>query len=361
MGRFMRAFLNGGELTGQRILQNDAVADMTSLHASFNPALGGMGYGFYMNERSGMRILQHGGAIPGWHSILWIIPELNIGVFVAVNGEGEPGLPDELMNTFLNENVTWTTPAFALESGQSSNALSSAKYAGRYILNRHLSDSVFKIATLWQDIRLKVAAIDDGSLLVSGTDYSCICTNKGSGLWHNTLGTVAFASYENDDGFYLQLSGNPTADYRRMAWYEDEKLHLAVAAGFGLLFVLGTLAWIGFSLRFRKLWRSIPGIVCGIYVIFIAGILAELNTLDMGSATPASFYFILSLPIISALLIALELVRWVYEWRQRKIASNRSAVAIAFIRLGRGLLITAQIAFLIYLNYWNMLGWSGLE
>ncbi|WP_256760454.1 serine hydrolase [Cohnella sp. WQ 127256] len=364
MGKFMMSFLQEGKTVGDRILNADTKAEMMSLQSSFNPLLGGMGYGFFIKEGSdGAQIIWHGGDLPGWHSILWLIPEMKTGVFVAVNGDGDPGLPTELMRLFLNRFMPWTVAATAPDSGQTSSfeAQPAVDLAGRYIINRHISQSVYKIATLSQNIRITVTANEDGSITASGMGNPETYTYDRNGLWRNVLGDNSFSSYKDRDGEFLQFSGSPAADFRRIAWYEDEQLHGIIIIGFALLFVLGILVWMIGSFRYRSMWRSIPGIVCGIYMVFCAGIIVIFNNANnLGVIIGQSMKVVLSLPIIAALLLAIELMRWVNEWRKWKPQSERRVLGI-LRSSGRMFLIMLQLAFLLYLNYWNLLGWSGLE
>lgn len=364
MGKFMMSFLKEGEAAGEQILHTGTKTRMMSIQSSFNPMLGGMGYGFAIKAWSdGAQIIWHNGGLPGWHSNLWLIPEKNIGVFVAVNGDGDPGLPDELMGSFLDRFMPWTVTATAPDSGQNSSveAQSAVDLAGRYITNRHSSQSVYKIATLLQDNKITVTAHADGSITVDGAGKPITYFSDGGSLWSNVLGDSLVASYKNRDGLFLQFSGVSSADLRHIAWYEDEQLHWIAIPGFALVFILGVLVWIVVGFRYRSVWRSIPGIVCGIYVAFFAGIIAVFNHANnIGIVDERSMTIVLSLPVIAALLLAIELMRWANEWRKRKPQAGRKGMGVLRVA-GRMLLILAQLAFLLYLNYWNLLGWSGLE
>ncbi|WP_256760458.1 serine hydrolase [Cohnella sp. WQ 127256] len=358
MGKFMMALLQVSNEAGQQILQPDTKARMMSIQSSFHPMLGGVGYGFLINKWADMDVIWHGGYILGWQSNMWIIPGQNIGVFVAVNGDGDPGVTNELMYTFLNRFIPWTAPAMASESDRlSSDTPSAVDLAGRYIMNRYPSESVNKISILIENIWITATANVDGSITFSGIGNETYTYDR-NGLWRNSRGDNLFASYQNRDGLYLQFSGLQAHDFRRISWYEDQLLHWVVIGGFTLFFALGTLVWIVASLRNRFNWHSIPGVVCGVFGVFIAGFYRI--SVTIGEQAHVSMMILLSLPVISAILLMFELARWLYRWRNRKLPANRS-VRVILAGSGRVLLMLVQIIFLLYLNYWNLLGWSGLE
>lgn len=363
MGKFMRMFLQDGNAAEKQILKSDTRAKMMSLQSSFNPALGGMGYGFVIQAWSeGSQIIWHDGGLPGWYSNLWLIPENNIGVFVAVNGVSSYDLPYDLMNTFINRFMPWTIAATAPDSEQTSlsEGLPAEDLVGRYMMNRHTSESVYKIATLPQNIRLTVAANEDGTITVSGIGIPGTFFYDKSGLWKTSMGNSLMASYKDRDGLFLQFSGSPATDFQRIAWYEDERLHWTIITGYVLLFAVGTMVWTGISLRNRSMWRSIPGIVCGIYAAFCVGVAVLFNEMNDTGIDQRSMAIVLSLPLIAALLLAIELIRRLKERSKRKPLVERRVLGI-LLGSGRVLLIMLQIAFLLYLNYWNLLGWSGME
>ncbi|MFC5529717.1 serine hydrolase domain-containing protein [Cohnella yongneupensis] len=363
MGKFMMSFLQESDKAEQQILQKDTRTKMMSLQSSFNPALGGMGYGFVIQVWSkGTQIIWHDGGLPGWYSNLWLIPEKNIGVFVAVNGVGSSELPYDLMNSFINRFIPWTATTTAPNSKQTSvsEALSAEDLVGRYLITRHTSESVYKIATLPQNIRVTVAANEDGTITVSGIGTPGTFFYDKSGRWKTLMGNSLLASYKDRDGLFLQFSGSPAADFQRIDWYEDERFHWTIIAGFVLLFAVGTLVWTVISLRNRSMWRSIPGIVCGIYVAFCVGVAVLFNGMNDTGIDQWSMAIVLSLPMIAALLLAIELIRWLKERSKRKPLVERRVWDI-LLGSGRVLLIMLQTAFLLYLNYWNLLGWSGME
>ncbi len=81
MAKFMLAHLNGKGM----IL---SPANLTAMHAHQFPPderLTGYSLGFYETIRNGRRTIEHGGYLPRFSSKLTLLPEQNIGMFVALN------------------------------------------------------------------------------------------------------------------------------------------------------------------------------------------------------------------------------------------------------------------------------------
>ena len=93
MARFMIAHLQNGRLGGARILSERAARDMHRTHAAGHPRLPGVAYGFFEDEYKGLRILEHGGNMAGFSSLMVLVPERNAGFFM-VNHHENSGLRD---------------------------------------------------------------------------------------------------------------------------------------------------------------------------------------------------------------------------------------------------------------------------
>lgn len=88
MSRFMKAHLQAGRFGDQRILSERAIGEMHRLRATMHPKLPGWTLGFQENDLNGLRILEHGGDIGGFSSLLTLLPDLGIGFFIVHHLEG---------------------------------------------------------------------------------------------------------------------------------------------------------------------------------------------------------------------------------------------------------------------------------
>src|SRR5215217_4096044 len=93
MARFMIAHLQGGRysdanIAEARILSKSTMQQMHSTLYTPDPRLLGTAYGFFDFSDNGQRTLGHVGYSPPMHSLLLLLPDQNLGIFVVYNSEG---------------------------------------------------------------------------------------------------------------------------------------------------------------------------------------------------------------------------------------------------------------------------------
>jgi CubicO group peptidase (beta-lactamase class C family) len=88
MGRFMLAVLGEGSLQGSRILSEKATREMSRQQITMHPRLPGFGYGFQISDTNGQRIIEHGGNIGGFHSLMVMLPDHETGFYIVAHREG---------------------------------------------------------------------------------------------------------------------------------------------------------------------------------------------------------------------------------------------------------------------------------
>jgi CubicO group peptidase (beta-lactamase class C family) len=83
MSRFMIAHLDGGRFRERRILSESATERMHRREATMHPKLPGWTLGFQEGDLNGLRILEHGGDIGGFSTLLTLLPEHDVGFFIV--------------------------------------------------------------------------------------------------------------------------------------------------------------------------------------------------------------------------------------------------------------------------------------
>lgn len=107
MAKFMIAHLQNGQYAGASILKPETARMMhdTAL-TTISPALNRMMLGFWGMNRNGHRVIGHEGDTLFFHSVLKLLPDDNVGVFVLVNSvgrdEGGRVIRNDLGNAFLD-------------------------------------------------------------------------------------------------------------------------------------------------------------------------------------------------------------------------------------------------------------------
>ncbi|AVP48906.1 serine hydrolase [Bacillus cereus] len=105
VANFMIAQLNDGKFKNNQILQKETVEDMQKTKFALHPKYPNMTYGFEFfspQSHNGQYVFGKGGNIPGFSSLMWLIPEHKIGVFVVTNKDSS-ALPVEVFDDFMNQ------------------------------------------------------------------------------------------------------------------------------------------------------------------------------------------------------------------------------------------------------------------
>lgn len=83
MGRYMIALLQGGRYGENRILSEQTTDLMLRRRATMHPLLPGWTLGFQESDLNGLRIVEHGGDIGGFSSLLTLMPKQGVGFFIV--------------------------------------------------------------------------------------------------------------------------------------------------------------------------------------------------------------------------------------------------------------------------------------
>ncbi len=101
MAHFMIAHLAEGRYGKGRILSTAAARDMHQQHFTNDPRLIGFTYGFFEKRRNNVRAIEHGGVMDGFSSLMYLLPEKKLGIYIACNRETS-GLQDTVKDALLD-------------------------------------------------------------------------------------------------------------------------------------------------------------------------------------------------------------------------------------------------------------------
>jgi CubicO group peptidase (beta-lactamase class C family) len=88
MGHFLIAQLQSGRYGHNRILSDSAAARMHRQYVTMHPKIPGWTLGFQVNDLNGRYLIEHGGDIGGFSSLLTLLPNEGVGFFVVHHLEG---------------------------------------------------------------------------------------------------------------------------------------------------------------------------------------------------------------------------------------------------------------------------------
>ena len=138
MAKLMTALLGDGSNEHGRLFSADMAARLREPQFRPHPELDGFAWGFWEASWRNLRILEHGGTMRGYSSQMYLIPDESLGIYVAVNRDGETGPRVNLPRTVLSRLLPWWYSAMKrLPSAPKPEPLpiDTARFAGNYIGN----------------------------------------------------------------------------------------------------------------------------------------------------------------------------------------------------------------------------------
>lgn len=165
MAHFMIAHLNAGRYGTTHILQPDTVAEMHRQHFAHDPRLYGMTYGFVESRENNQRIIWHLGETAHFATLLALLPEHNVGLFVSYNTQ--PVDARTTLSAFLDH--YYPTPAAPAPQPATDVQGRATHLAGTYIPTRVAHTSPQKLIGWMQAVPVQVG--DDGTLQIEAQRY----------------------------------------------------------------------------------------------------------------------------------------------------------------------------------------------
>jgi CubicO group peptidase (beta-lactamase class C family) len=380
MTRFMIAHLQDGRYDGARILEESTAKEMHERQLTNDPRLDGMAYGFYEQTINGERTIQHGGNLRQFHANLVLLPERDIGIFVAYNSYGDGGdfAEYELVEAFLDRYYPEPPPPTLEPSGEGASR-NAERLAGSYRITRSNHTGFEKVLTLLTGAR--VAANEDGSITTTG-GYLSRDLEDTEQRWVEVKPLLFraedrneyIAFRENDDGRALYLSGDadPTVAYEKVPFYEAPRLHLGLLAGSLGILLLTAVAWPagaviarryrrrygkpgcepGGDTRMARRTRILAWAVCALDVLFVIGVALVFSNLEETLAYGATplLIAVLTLSLLSDALTAGVLACVLLAWKRGYWG--------VFGRLHYSLVALSALTFVALLGYHNLLGFQ---
>jgi len=103
MAKWLKFILNKGEINGKRLVSEKGFKEWTTPHMKITKN-GSVSYGFgwFIQKWKDKKVIQHGGNIDGFNSMVALMPEENLGFVLLTNVSASP-LGNELMQVVFSE------------------------------------------------------------------------------------------------------------------------------------------------------------------------------------------------------------------------------------------------------------------
>lgn len=372
MARFMIAHLHDGDnVKGDsaeaRILKDATLERMHSTLYTPDPRLLGTAYGLFDWSENGQRTLGHSGYSPPMHSVLLLLPDQNLGVFAAFNSSGGGALTNQ-HSGFQKAFFDHYYPAPAVEHLEAPADLGEQgnRFVGSYNAYNAYTTLVKIMALFGSGYTTRISNPGDGTLHLALEGIEMRFVQIEPLYFRQIDGPFSLVFHADEQGRITYLSSDVMPQYavEKLDWYETADFNMALALGCILIFV-GTIPAAAILLiRARRssgqgkpaprgervaLW-----IILGISILNLLVMVApawgamgglQNELLDL----PLNMKIMLGFGVVSAVLTVGALVYTALAWKNGYWGIPT--------RVCYTLATTAAIAFVWFLNFWNMLGW----
>lgn len=360
LARFMRAHLNLGRLGDAVILDSTTARRMQATLFEPAPGLNGMAHGFIEMDRNGYRVIGHGGALLSFHSVLALLPEEGVGLFVAFNATGGGGAPEEVYEAFMDRFYPAPVPVLVADATARDRL---NRYAGAFRSVRYSHTTLARLGAAFGSIDVSVT--EDGRLRTEG-DETLFWMETGPGTFREEHGQRRLAFREDEEGAvtHLLLGEQPVMAYERVGFVESPALHGWLAVICTLVLVLAVVGWPAAAVVRRRHGvrlephEAVPGIArlvawtaalalatfLGIFVVAMS------HPFEIVFGVPAPLRVGLWLPRVAAVFTLLGVLFAAFLWIARR---GRGGA-----RFGYTLVVLACGVALWQLYHWRLLTFS---
>jgi hypothetical protein len=301
------------------------------------------------------------------HSLLLLVPAQDLGVFVASNSEGGGELTVQhfgFQRAFFDH--YYPAPAIAPIQPPADFAERAGRFVGSYNTISSYTTLV-KIAGIFGGgYTVDISDAGDGALRLSMMGHEWRFAEVEPLYFRQVDGPFAIVFREDDRGRITHLVTDLMPQYAvaRLDWYETQRFNMALALSCIVIFLSMIPVAATRFVRNRRLrgdQKPAPGgarvalwIILGICVLNLLFLVGMVWGVMWGTPNilldPSLFIrIVLGLGVLSAVLTVGALVYVVLAWKDRYWG-----VAIrAYVTL----VTAAAVAYVWFMNYWNLLGW----
>jgi CubicO group peptidase (beta-lactamase class C family) len=368
IARFMIAQLDYGrysdkEIPEARILQEGTARQMQDTPYPIDPRLRGMTYAFADLTENDVWTLGHQGYFPPMGSQILLLPDQHLGIFFAVNTLDSGPLTTQhtgFQRAFFDH--YFSAAAAEHIEPPADFAERADRYVGLYRRTSYPHSTPDKVADLFGAFTYTVSAPGDGTLIVSMEGFELRFVEVEPLYFRQVDRSSSLVFFEDDQGritrFYTDFV--PQYSAKRAPWYELRSFNMPLVIVCVLLFISMLIAAPvqavinrrrGTDLRpAARTARWILVAISLLNLVFLFGMLFGYRPPTELHGVALSIKLLLTMTVMSAALTAAALVYIVLAWKDRYWG-------IAF-RVYYTLVTVAALAFVWFLNQWNLLGWQ---
>lgn len=365
---FMIAHLDNGKFDEKRILNEETSKLMHRQHFTNDPKLPGMAYTFIQDYRNGQYIIKHeGGDISGYTSSLFLIPDCNFGFFIVTNSLSHVPFEfeEKLLNEFFPVNPETIKP-------MKNSRINMDEFEGMYSSHDGITQStIVKMTGLFSDDgNITIQSNNDGSLIMKG---STLVGEKPGSVRLIQVEPMVFQREDNRSFVVFKqnekghitgmFNDNAEVSFEKSEWYETQNFNFALFTWCMLVFIVSLFILFANCIkRIRKhnpaitkterFSRFTSAIVCVLNITCSLGIIIYFISAgyDFVYGVSLIFYIMLTGLIISSALSVILIIFNILVWRRKS--------GTKFFKIHYTLITASSVAFIWFLNQWNILGFN---
>ena len=348
LAHFMIMHLENGKFGDVQVIGDEYAEELHTTRFRHHPSLPGIAYAFDETFWGDLRILAKSGGAPGFQNRMLLIPDENVGIYFVYNRDSSVRLSPKLNEEFLTRFFPKTVQPLQDELPVTV-PIELDRYTGYYVeLNDYSANSLEKVKYLMeqQHVTVNEHGLYEGDLVHVGENLF---------QWRSSGNYVAFR--EDNQGNVTHMFYARSAAMR-LPWHETFPVQIGLLVFALIVFLTALIGWLVAALKRKGNSYRLSGSLSLIYVGFLIGLGLLLGPVFTGADPPWMFSFapptelliLLALPLIG-IVLTLGLAWQVYKsWTENQ--GGR------FVRIHNTLILIASLAFLFFLNTWNLLGYQ---
>lgn len=367
IARFMIAHLQNGRyidanIAEARIIKETTAQQMHGTLFTHDPRILGTAYGFFDFSDNGQRTIGHSGDAPPMNSLLLLLLDQNLGVYVVYNSEGGGDLTSQHLG-FQRAFFDHYYPAPAADPLPPTADFSerAGQFEGTYRLTRNSYTTLEKVKGLLSTVTIRDSG--NGSLIFA-TPWGDWRFVEVEPLYFRQVDgqfDLVFRADNRGRITHMFTGITPMFGFEKLNWYETPSFIMALTLVCVLIFLsIIPVVLIRYLRSLRPSNNQKPAsrgarvaywILVGITVLnllFLVGTVLWGNMVPL-FGVPMIYRIVLGLGVLAAVLTAGALVYTVLAWKN-------SYWGVAG-RTYYTLVTLAAIAFVWVLNSLNLLGW----
>jgi len=231
MSKFMLAHLNNGLYSWNRILETETAQFMHSQSFTHNKDFAGMAHGFIEMNVNGYRVISHGGDTRMFHTGFYLVPELDLGLFVSYNGRDAGRASAKLFKNFMDRYYPSEEDIIPTERGE--NFIDNSRIAGKYHFNRINYTSFESIIRMMSLTNIEVDSENNLTYNFQGEIHPLDQINPGV-FYDKESGNKLYAA-ENSEGEITKLYTNSPNVLLRATIFDTVLFNALFLGGYILL------------------------------------------------------------------------------------------------------------------------------